>query len=251
MKTGIIGILWLVLIAFCWEFVTRANYVPTYILPPLTEVVDSLISQQQYYLRNFLVTFSEASLGLLLGAGLGFSFALAMRYIAPLEAVLTPLVIATQVFPKEALAPIFIVILGFGVSSKIVISALISFFPIVINTLAGLHASPRPYSMTLRSMAASRLDVFWQVHVPFAVPFILSGMKLAATLCVIGAVVGEFIGSSAGLGHVIRAASSEIAMERVYAALLLLGVLGYAMYFSVIALEKFVFKRVVNSLVES
>jgi len=239
---------WTVVLLLLWEASVQAFSIPRYILPPASEAISDVVKQWPYYLRHFGVTATEAIAGLLFGIVSGFLVGIAMRFGGFAGKLLEPLVIGTQVFPKEALAPVFLVVLGFGLEPKIVVSMLISFFPIAIGTARGLSATPQSFERLFRVLGAKPLETFLRAQLPFASVHIFSALRMAASLCVIGAVVGEFVGASSGLGHVIRSASSEIAMQRVYAALLLLGVLGGTIYGTVILIENLLFKRLKLSL---
>ena len=154
-----------------------------------------------------------------------------------------PIIVASQIFPKEALAPIFLLVLGFGIKSKVAISSLISFFPVVIATHRGLLETPTSYVNVAKVIGANGWNRFFLVQLPYAAPYIFSSLRLCVTLSVIGAIVGEFVGSSGGLGYLIRLSIGEQATERVYAALLLLGFLGGTMYLFAIFAEQVLFRR--------
>jgi len=160
-----------------------------------------------------------------------------MTRFRSLEEMFYPILIASQSFPKEALAPLFLIWLGYGVIPKIVIAGLISFFPIVINTIKGL-TSVNPLAMDLmKSMAATERNIFFKLRLPGALPYVLAGLKTGVVLSVVGAVVGEFVGANAGLGHVMIVANSQLATDLVFAVLLLLGGTGIIL-FSIISLAE-------------
>lgn len=244
-----IGLFALKLVAYTgalWVIITAgiATFdIPPFVVPPPNDVVASLGNLPAYYLRHFSVTALESAAGAIIGFIVGIGVGIFIRYGGPFGKMLSPLVLASQVFPKEALAPIFLVFLGFGITHKIVISALICFFPVVVNTATGLTAVPSNYDRLMTVLGANAWDRFRHCHLPFAAPYILSSLRVCATLSVIGAVVGEFVGSSNGLGHVIRGASGDIGIDRVYAALLLLGVLGASFYGVATFFERVVFRR--------
>lgn len=217
--------------------------IPPFVVPPPSAVVASLSNLPGYYLHHFSITALESAAGVAAGFTIGLAVGILIRYGGLVGRLLNPLVLASQVFPKEALAPIFLVFLGFGITHKIVISALICFFPVVVNTTTGLAAVPSNYDRLMTVLGASAWERFRRCHLPFAAPYILSSLRICATLSVIGSVVGEFVGSSGGLGHVIRGASGDIGIDRVYASLLLLGVLGASFYGIAAFLERVVFRR--------
>jgi NitT/TauT family transport system permease protein len=149
----------------------------------------------------------------------------------------SPILIALQSVPKVALAPILLVWLGLGIESKLAIAWLVAFFPIVVDTSAGLQSTPRELLELARSLRASRWQVFSKVQFPAALPFIVTGSKVAVTLAVIGAVIGEFVGSSEGLGFLLMSATSQINSPLAFAALFALSALGILAYLLVVAIE--------------
>jgi NitT/TauT family transport system permease protein len=231
-----------------WHYSVIWFVIPNYILPTPVSVIQSTLTHPQFYLMHTGVTATEAFLGGVLGFALGFTMALVLRYGGVIGRVAEPLVIASQVFPKEALAPVFLVLLGFGLAPKVLIASLICFFPAVVAVERGLRETPDNAERLLRVLGATPWQRFWRCQLPYAAPHIFSSLRICATLSVIGAVVGEFVGASAGLGYVVRAASGEIAMDRVYAALLLLGALGGLFYGGAIAIERLGFPRLSMAL---
>jgi len=150
----------------------------------------------------------------------------------------TPLLIALQSVPKVALAPILLVWLGTGIESKLAIAWLVAFFPIVVDTAAGLQSTPRELLELAHSLRASRWQIFSKVQFPAALPYIVTGSKVAVTLAVIGAVIGEFVGSSEGLGYLLLTATSQIDSPLAFAALFALAALGILVYLAVVAAER-------------
>jgi NitT/TauT family transport system permease protein len=225
------------------ELLITSLQIPPYLVPHPHDVVRSLVSLSQYYAWNAAVTAAEAGLGLLIALVLGFLLGVFLRYGGVVARAITPLILASQTFPKEALAPLLLVFLGFGILPKVIIAAAVSFFPIVVNTTKGLHATPDTFERLMNIIGATPWERFWRCRLPFAAPYVLAALRVCATLSVIGAVVGEFVGSSAGLGHVIRTASADIGTDRIYAALLLLGVQGAAFYGAALWVEHVLFAK--------
>jgi NitT/TauT family transport system permease protein len=226
-----------------WVGGIRFLHLPPYLVPPPASVLASLEKLPRFYLRHAIVTMQEAGGGLMIGFAGGFVCGLLLRYGGPVGRALNPLILASQVFPKEALAPILLVFLGFGILPKVVVAALISFFPVAINTFRGLQATPVAHEQLMRVLGANAWERFWRCHLPFSASHILAALNVCATLSIIGAVVGEFVGSSAGLGHVIRAANADLGTDRVYAALLLLGIIGSLFYGATLLIEYIFFRR--------
>lgn len=245
-KTGI-ALLYIFGIIGIWQLCVTIFEVPRYLIPPPLDVLRSMTTLPQYYLKHALVTFSEAGLGILLGFSTGFLVGLLLRYGGWVGRAFSPLVVASQVFPKEAIAPLFLVYFGFGVFPKVLISALICFFPVAINTHHGLTATPEPFRRLMHVLGSSPWQNFIRCQLPFATKYIIAAARVCAVLGLIGAVVGEFVGASAGLGHVIRDANADMGTERIYAALILLGSMGGLFYGTVALVERIFLARYVRA----
>lgn len=225
-----------------WEAIVRLFNVPVYILPRPSAIFHTAIVQHEYLFKHAVSTSWAICLGFVWAFAVGVPLATIMTFSAPLRRVIYPLLIVAQVLPKVALAPLFIVWFGFGMIPKVVMTFLIALFPIVIDTLAGL-STVRPESlMLLRSMGASRSQSFWKVRLPTALPHIFSGLKIAMTFAVVGAIVAEFVASDAGLGYVLVDARANLDMVMVFAAIIWLIVLGFLFYYIVEFAERFLVK---------
>lgn len=226
-----------------WELFVRTMDIADYILPPPSQILVKLIASYPLLISHGKITLVEALGGFLLGASTGTALAIAMARSRLIERMLYPLVISSQTFPKEALAPVFVIWFGFGLMPKIIIAGLISFFPVVINTTRGLLSVDPLVLDLMRSLSAGQRQIFLKVRLPNAIPYLFAALKMCITLSVIGAVVGEFVGASAGLGHLIRLANSELATDLMFAALIALGAMGTALFLIVDGLEKTALKR--------
>jgi NitT/TauT family transport system permease protein len=216
-----------------WEAIIRLFDVPIYLLPPPSKVLHVAIGQSAFLFKHALSTSWAILLGFGFAFAIGIPVATLMVYSASFSRAIYPILITAQVLPKVALAPLFIVWFGFGLMPKVVMTFLIAFFPIVVDTLSGLK-SVRPESlMLLRSMGASRWQSFWKVRLPTALPHIFSGLKIAMTFAVVGAIVAEFVASDAGLGYVLVDARANLDMVMVFAAIFWLIALGFLFYFAV------------------
>src|SRR5712691_643377 len=223
-------IAYIVAILVIWKGTTALSGIPAIVLPPPDVVLGSILRFPSFYAFHSVVTAYEAALGLALGTICGFGLAIVLHYSPSVARVCMPVVVALQVFPKEALAPLLIVVLGLGIGPKIFISAMICFFPVIVNTLRGFGSVPIGQLELFKSLGATEMRTFLTCRLPFASRYLMAALRLCATLAVVGAVVGEFSGSSAGLGHVIRAASNDLGTDRIYAAVILLGFVGFALY---------------------
>ncbi len=221
-----------------WEAVIRALAVPLFVLPPPSSVAATLLAQQPDLLAAARVTAGEILFGFVLSALVGAALALAMVRFAPLGRALYPLIVLFQNVPKIALAPLLVLWFGFGLMPKIALIVIIAFFPVALDMLVGLRAADPGLIGLLRSVGAGRGEILWRVQLPTALPALFSGLKIAVTLSVIGAIVGEFSGASAGLGYVIQFASTQLETPLVFAALIEVSVLGVLFYYAIELAER-------------
>lgn len=217
---------------YCVEF-----KVPTAVLPTPGQVLEAAVGRYDLLLSEAWVTLKETIYGFALAFALGVPIAVAVATSRTLNLTFYPILIALQSVPKVALAPILLVWLGTGIESKLAIAWLVAFFPIVVDTAAGLAATPRELVELARSLRASRLQIFTKVQFPAALPFVMAGSKVAVTLAVIGAVIGEFVGSSEGLGNLLLTATSQVNSPLAFAALFALAALGLLVYGAVVLIE--------------
>ncbi|MFN3570744.1 MAG: ABC transporter permease [Polaromonas sp.] len=223
-----------------WEMLARGDQVSALVLPAPSVIWDSLWNglRSGYFLPHLIHTSTELVLGLALGCFAGLLGGIVLGESAFLRRLLFPYVLVSQVVPKLALAPLFIVWFGFGMTSTVVITALICFFPLMENTLTGLQqVEPRKLEL-FRMLGATRLQTLWRLKIPSGLPVILAGFRVAVVLALVGAVVGEFIGGSKGLGALIIASQGMMDTPLMFAVLLLITVLGLVMYQLALGLER-------------
>jgi NitT/TauT family transport system permease protein len=213
-----------------WQAAVVWARVPEVILPPPSAIFDQLTEHWRLILKHAVPTTIETLLAFGIATPLGVALAAAITWSPIFNKAVYPNVVIFQLIPKIALAPLFIVWLGIGLPSRVTFSVFISFFPILIATVAGLQAVPRDMLRLCRSVGASDWQVLIRVRFPMALPYIFSGMKIAATLAVIGIIVGEFIASQAGLGYLILFASSRAETDFSLACIAVLCVLGLCLY---------------------
>ena len=222
----------LVLLAFlaAWQFLPPALGVETFILPTPTRILHQMTDDWSLLWPALLVTLKE----ILLGFALAFIVAMVLGFLVAHSRVINraiyPLLVASQTVPVIAIAPVFIIWFGYGTAPKVIITALICFFPLTVNTVAGYSAVDPDARMLFRAHNASRFRTFRLLSLPSALPSIFAGVKISVTLSVIGATIGEWVGSDAGLGYVILQASSQIITARVFAAITLLSLTGIALF---------------------
>jgi len=217
------------LILGVWQLLVTAFAVPAYILPPPTRIAAELAAHPAFLARNAAVTAVEIVLGLIVGTMLGVVTALAASLFPKAGKVMLPVMVASQALPVFAIAPLLVIWLGFGLASKIVMATLIIFFPVASAFLDGLRRTD-PGLLDLASIGgASRFDTVRLIRLPSALPGLASGLRVAAAVAPIGAVVGEWVGASAGLGFVMLQANARMQTDMLFAALLILGIMALAM----------------------
>jgi putative hydroxymethylpyrimidine transport system permease protein len=213
-----------------WELVVRAAHVQDYLFPTPAAVARSLWDDRGLLASATGVTVREIALGYLLALGLGLALAVALHFSAALRRALLPILVLSQTVPTVVLAPVLAILLGFGLGPKLVVVAIVCFFPVVVNAVDGLRSTDPELVRMMRTLDASRLSIFRRVEAPGALPATFSGARIAATYAAVGAVFGEWAGSSAGLGFVMLQAQPELATARIFAALLVLSALALALY---------------------
>ncbi len=228
------------LILVLWQAYVALFHVSRIVLPSPLDILE--VSWQRYDLlvNETWPTFLESVYGFALALLIGVPMAVCVANSRILKLSLYPILIATQSVPKVAIAPIVLVWFGLGMQSKLAIAFLVAFFPIVVDTAAGLQATPPGLTELGRSLRASRWQMFWKIQIPAALPFVFSGAKVAVTLAVIGAVIGEFVGSTNGLGNLLLSANSQLDGPLAWAALIWLSALGILLFVSVELAQKLI-----------
>ena len=214
-----------------WQAVVIIFELPGFILPAPLDVLARLIERSEVLFRHTLVTGQEIVLGLLLGLTMGLFFALQMLLFRPVKQWLLPILIASQAIPVFAIAPILMVWLGYGIASKIVMAALIIFFPITTTCYDGLRNTPTGYLDLAKTMGASKWQMLRHIQFPASLPTLASGIRVAVVIAPIGAVAGEWVGSSAGLGYLMLQANARMMIDEMFAALFILSVMSVLLYF--------------------
>jgi putative hydroxymethylpyrimidine transport system permease protein len=234
-----LSVLVFLLVLAVWEAISRGGVVAVYILPAPDQVITELVKDWSNVLRSATwVTFQEMFLGFLIAVAAGLAIAIALHWSAIVRRALYPLLIASQAIPIVVLAPILAIILGYNIGSKLVVVALVCFFPIVINTLDGLRGVDPEYVRMMRTLHGTRWLTFRKIELPSAMPPFFSGMRVAAAFAPVGAVFGEFSGSNDGLGYVMLQAGPELQTARVLAAVLLLTVMAVLLVLAVTLCER-------------
>jgi NitT/TauT family transport system permease protein len=216
-----------------WDLAIRLFKIPAFLLPTPMEVMESIVQNRLALFTHGQVTLAETLAGFGLSIAIGMPLAVMIVSSSLLDRVLFPVLVASQAVPKVALAPLLLVTLGYGTAPKIIVALLVAFFPIVVNTVAGLRSVNRDTLKLMRSMGATPFQVFIKVRFPSAVPSILAGFRVAIALAVIGAVVGEFVGSRTGLGYLMLSATGNFDTALVFACMITLTAMGIVLFYSI------------------
>jgi NitT/TauT family transport system permease protein len=233
-RVGLPAITMLVVLVL-WEVIVRLAGVPKFVLPPPSDVLRSFVSDlaSSAMWGNLGVTTAETLLGFAAGSLLGVGLGVLIAEFRIVDEAVYPLIVAFQAMPKVAIAPLLLLWFGFGIGSKIAIAALLAFFPLLVNTVLGLHASDTQQEELMQSLAANRWQTFVMVRLRNALPSIFAGLELAMVFSVIGAIVGEFVGARAGLGYMIQQRDANVDVAGVLSVLLILGIFGAALTYGV------------------
>lgn len=223
-----------------WQYAIRPAGVPAYLIPLPSDVAVSLVHgfQSGELLTDTWVTLQEILLGFVLGSVLGLVLGTVVAWSVLLDRLFTPYIIALNGLPKVAIAPLLVVWLGQGLDSKILITALIAFFPLVVNVTAGLAAADAAQLELMQSLKASRWQTFWKVRAPMALPQVFAGLEIAIVLAPVGAIVGEFVGSKQGLGYEIQTSIELVEPASMFATFVILIVISLVLFWLVRLVER-------------
>jgi len=231
------GMLLLLFVLF-WELMVWQFQVPRYILPAPSRILNTLTVQQPLLLHHTLVTLKEIIVGFLLAFAVGVGLAFLMFQFPILEQTFYPIVIGSQTIPVFAIAPLLVLWFGYGLPSKVVMAALIVFFPIVVNTLDGLKRADSDAVNLLKILKANRWQILWKVRVPSALPSVFSGCRIGVSVSTIGAIIGEWVGSKEGLGYLMLHANAQLQISLIFASLIYLTILGVGLFYLIVSIER-------------
>jgi NitT/TauT family transport system permease protein len=232
--------LFLVFIVIAWDLAIRIFKIPAYQIPAPADVVAVLWHDWPELLAQAWPTTYATLWGFLLSALFGIPIAMLIAGSKTVESYIYPLLVFSQSVPKVAIAPLFVVWFGFGIIPKVIAAFLLGFFPVVVSAVQGFKSVDLDMVDLARAMQGSRFQVFCAVNLPHAMPAIFSGLKVSVTLAVVGAVVGEFVGSNSGIGYVMQRSIGTFDLPTMFAALVILALLGVILFWVVDRIEKLV-----------
>lgn len=240
LKSALYPLVGVILILTIWQIYTVVMKVNIVVLPSPVDIYHAIITDYALLFEQTWPTLKEVVYGFTLSVVIGIPIAVGIANSRILNLTFYPILIAVQSVPKVAIAPILLVWFGTGLESKLAIAFLVAVFPIIVDTSTGLRSTSRDLLDLARSLRASPLQTFMKVQFPYALPFVFSGAKIAVTLAVIGGVIGEFVGSTEGLGNLLLVATSQLDSPLAWAALIWLSMLGIVLFLAVSVAEKLI-----------
>jgi NitT/TauT family transport system permease protein len=232
-------IVFLALLIVIWDVTIRIFRIPAYQIPTPQSVIVTLWADWPYLLTQAVPTTVATIEGFLLAAVFGIAAAVLIASSRTVESYVYPLLVFSQSIPKIAIAPLFVVWFGFGILPKVLSAFLLGFFPVVVSAVQGFKSVEPDMLDLARAMEASRIQVFRMIRFPHAMPAIFAGLKISITLAVVGAVVGEFVGSNSGIGFVLQRSIGTFEMPTMFAALFVLALIGVLLFWIVDVIERF------------
>jgi NitT/TauT family transport system permease protein len=221
-----------------WEGVAIWLAVPRYLVPRPSEIFAAVVSERQFLLKHGWITAVEMLAGFALGSLFSVAFGLLVVYWPPAKRLIMPYMVVIKTMPKVALAPLFIIWFGFGLKTNIIYTALIAFFPVLVNFVQGLEDVNPSESRLMASYNASRWQMFRHVHLYRSLPYLFAGLKMAAVMALIGAVVSEFVAGDGGLGYYMVQTQNRLRTSEAFAALMILTLMGLAFYSAIEVLHR-------------
>jgi NitT/TauT family transport system permease protein len=234
----LVPILTLLGLVLLWQVVVRAFRIPTFLLPAPTDVWGVAVTFGPHWGKHLWATVRATFLGFGIATGLGILLAIAIVHSRVLSQIITPVIVLLQIIPKIAFAPLFLIWFGIGSLPIVVVTFLVAFFPMVVNTAIGLtEVEPDMLDLT-RVLRMSRWRVLWTIRFPGALPHVFGGLRVASTLAVIGAIIGEFVGSNVGLGYLVLIANNNMNTPLAIASIALISAFGLLLYGGILLLER-------------
>ncbi len=221
-----------------WELIVVWRDIPPFLLPRPSAVLSRLIEQRTLFFSHAFATFKAAVGGFLLATSFAFTSAIVLAKSTALEDFVFPYLVGIKVLPVIAIAPLLGIWIGYDIKTRVVVTALVGFFPVVVNTLVGLKSPSADMLALMRSYSASELDILLKIRIPTALPFIFSGLRVIAPSSLVGALVAEMMASDEGLGYVLLMARGYVNTEYVFCCVVLASLMGFVFFWLVVAIEK-------------
>ncbi|MBC3900282.1 ABC transporter permease [Acetobacterium malicum] len=234
----LIPIFFIVVILVLWELLVSLGVVERYILPSPTDIVNALITNGSDIMTHTWVTFFEGMTGLLVAVFLSLIMAVVMDQFPVVKKAIYPVLVISQTVPIIVIAPLLAMWFGFGIAPKIFVVVLVCFFPITVNLIEGLQSVDGELINLVRSMGATKSQIFAKIKFPSALPYFFSGLKIAATYSIMGAVIGEWLGGKAGLGVYMLRARHAFALDLVFASILVIVVLSIVLFYGIAGMQR-------------
>jgi ABC-type nitrate/sulfonate/bicarbonate transport system permease component len=221
-----------------WEGACRVFEIREFVLPAPWVIARHLTRAFPLYLGHTWVTVQEIVIGFLAGSAIGLIMAVGIVQGRALQRSLYPLLVLFQTVPKAAIAPLLILWFGYGILPKVVLVAILAFFPVTVDGILGLKSIEPSLVDLLRSVSASRWQILWKIQMPHALPHIFAGLRVGSTFAVIGAILAEWVGANAGLGYLIMSSGAELKMDRMFAGIFAASMLGVALFYAIALVER-------------
>ena len=234
----LIPIFFIVVILVLWELLVSLGVVERYILPSPTDIVNALITNGSDIMTHTWVTFFEGMTGLLVAVFLSLIMAVVMDQFPVVKKAIYPVLVISQTVPIIVIAPLLAMWFGFGIAPKIFVVVLVCFFPITVNLIEGLQSVDGELINLVRSMGATKSQIFAKIKFPSALPYFFSGLKIAATYSIMGAVIGEWLGGKAGLGVYMLRARHAFALDLVFASILVIVILSIMLFYGIAGIQR-------------
>lgn len=231
-------VIFIIILLVLWELVVRAGGIEKYIMPTPTDVIKVLVSDFKVMVPHILATLYEGSIGFIIAIAISIILAVIMDMVPLIKKSLYPVLVISQTIPTIALAPLFIIWFGFGYLPKIIVVVIVCFFPIVISIVDGLEGVDKDLINHFKLMGASKLNIFIHLKLPFGMINFFSGMRIAATYSIMGAVIGEWLGGDKGLGVYMTRARSAYALDKMFASIVIIVIISMAIFILVSIMEK-------------
>ena len=235
--------LFAVVLMALWELLARTLDVQPWLLPAPTDIAGELVDSFSLHMGEAWITIQEILIGFLFAGLLGASLAAAISWSKVIERAVYPIVIASQTIPIITLAPLLLIWVGPEITSKVIVVVLISFFPVVVSLVDGLKSADDDMTSMMRTLGASKVQLLVKLKLPASLPYLFSGLKVAAVTSVIGAVVGEWVGGSGGLGWLMKVSGPQFKTDRVFAAIFVLSVVAVLLFALVVITERWALRH--------